>query len=119
MSAIEVPPATGEPEVLQTTEELSLSDLWRDLMVRGDIVLEVDSVDVERIRKGLSGIKAKETAKLREAGMPDDSAILEFIVHTTTDLPDWNPSHARLEILLKRRAVVKVHKIYYPDTELM
>lgn len=93
-------------------DEMSIADIYKQLTIHEDIILIVDKRDEAKIRKGLSAIKAKEIAKLKESNVPHDDVTLEFSKHPP--IPGMIEGQLKLQIYLKRKASVKVHKIILP-----
>lgn len=95
------------------TAEMTLQDIYKQLILKEDIIIIIDAIDETRVRKGLSSIKAKENAKLRDNDLPTDSTTLEYIVHSDDELK--KQKRIKLQIFLKQRPTVKIHKMIVAD----
>lgn len=92
--------------------EFTIQSIWRVLSERGDIIIIIDAIDEPRLRKQLSALKAKDNAKLKSADIPTDDKTLEFIVHARD--PIMSAEQIKLQIYLKERPKVKLHKLIIP-----
>lgn len=95
------------------TAEMTLQDIYKQLILKEDIIIIIDAIDEIRVRKGLSSIKAKENAKLRDNDLPTDNTTLEYIVHSDDELK--KQKRIKLQIFLKQKATVKIHKMIVAD----
>lgn len=107
--------ADGVVETVDTSDvmEMTLQDIYKQLILQEDIIIIIDAVDEPRVRKGLSSIKAKENAKLRDNNLPTDNSTLEFKVHVDEELK--KSGRVRLQMFLKDKPTVKVHKLIVSD----
>lgn len=88
--------------------------IYKDLTINEDIILVIDKKDENKLRKGLSAVKAKHNSKLKEANLPPSQAVLEFIVHKQADLPK---EQIKIQIVLKSPPAITVHQIIIPQGE--
>lgn len=102
-------------ELLEDTEEIpanvsdrSFHEIYKDLSCHGDIILIIDRQDENRLRKGLSAVKAKHMSKIKESGIKVEPSVLEFIVHPQPE--DLPMEQIKIQITLKAQQTVKVHK---------
>jgi len=106
--------STEDLELLEAEgDEMALEDIWKKLSIHEDLIMIIDKSDEPRLRKGLSAMKSKETAKLRSAGLPIEPVNLEFVVHKAVE--GMPPNVVKLQVFLKKRAVVRLHKIIIPN----
>lgn len=106
---VELEPLTD----IEDEAEVSLQKLYDEVYKHGDLIIIIDKLDEQRVRKGLSSIKAKIAQKMKTAGYKPDEAILEFHVHEYED-----PDKVKLQIVLKQKPTVKIHKFIVPDESL-
>jgi len=59
-------------------EELTYADLYKRLLIHEDIIVVIGGEDFYRLRKGISSIKAKDNAKLKEADLPTEKFKIEY-----------------------------------------
>lgn len=97
-------------------QEMSLVDIYENVYTNEDIIIVIDAIDEARIRKGLSSIKAKRNAKLKESNLPTEDLTLEFVKHEDAELAKQN--RVRLQIFMKAKPTVKIHKLEVADGEL-
>ncbi len=93
--------------------EVSLQKLYDEVYKHGDLIIIIDKVDEPRVRKGLSSIKAKIAQKMKTAGFKPEESTLEFHVHEYKE-----EDKVKLQIVLKQKPVVKIHRIIVPDESL-
>lgn len=99
--------------------ELTLQELYRQVVLSGDLIIVIDTISLPLIRKGISNLKSRETAKLKSAQIPADDTVLEFIEHTEIEGQEKLPrGQMKLQIVLKRKQAIKIHKMIIPDGEL-
>lgn len=98
------------------SREMTIKELWEAVQLQEDIIIEIDAIEINRVRKGLSGAKAKENAKLRDNNLPTDDSVLEFKEHDDVDLK--RQGRVKLQIWLKRPDKIKIHKYVVADGEL-
>lgn len=107
-------PNPGKPveelETIPANTEVTLQDLYDELYKQGELIIFIDKIDEGRVRKGLSAIKARLAAKLKDAGYKPDQSTLEFIEHEQED-----PTKCKLQIVLQKRPTVLVHKVIVPQ----
>ena len=97
-------------------EEFTISQIFADLLLsEGELIVVIPKLEDNKLRKGLSALKAKQNAKLRENGIEADGTKLEFIVIEDKALPK---ELVRLRILLKEPSTVRVYEKLIPDGEL-
>ena len=99
--------------------EFTVQSIWKVLSRKGDIILIIDKSDELRLRKQLSAIKAKENFKLKDAGIPTDSTTLEFIEHKGEGVKEEiKDGQIKLQIVLKHKPMLKLHKLIIPKGDL-
>lgn len=105
----------SEFELVEEAEDgdlIAITDIYKQLSIHEDIILIIDKADEPKIRKALSAIKAKETAKLKSAGIRPDEMTLEFAQHPPIE--GMEPGQIKLQVFFKRKATIKVHKVILP-----
>jgi len=80
-----------------------------------EIILVIDKHEEPRLRRRLSVLKAKDLAKLKEAGLEADDSKLEFISIQDNNLPK---TQVKVQIVLRTKVRIKVYKIQIPDGNL-
>lgn len=116
MSALPPLPDTHVISVAPEAEELSLTDLYDRVCIDEDIIITIDAIEEPRVRRGLSSIKAKRNAKLRENNLPTDDVTLEFVTHTSEELQKQH--RVKLQIYMKRKPTITIHNLQVADGEL-
>lgn len=106
---------------LEAEEDMSFAELYKTLTINEDIILVIDAESEESLRKGLTTLKYKTNKSAREAGISFDSRTLEFKVLPFTkeeelSIPDVE-SKLKVQVYLKAKSGVKVHKIVFTDKE--
>ena len=101
---------------LPVYEEYSIADIYRDISLNGELIITIDVVEEIRLRRTLSVLKAKESAKLKENGLQPDDAKLEFIIIPDPKVPK---GLRKLHIVLKGSRKVKLYERIIPTDDLM
>lgn len=110
------PVSTITSETSDEDDEMTLNEIYKQLYTYEDIILIVDRCDEQKIRKGLSAIKAKETAKFKDSGVPHDNMTLEFKVHP--QMEGMTKEQIKLQIFFVKKGKVKVYKTILPSEGL-
>lgn len=92
----------------------SFQDIYKDLCIHKDIIFVIDAEDEQKLRKGLSQVKSKYTAKLKDAQLHEEPQMLEFIVHPHNDANPLPKGQIRIQIVLKAQQTVRVHRTIIP-----
>jgi hypothetical protein len=90
--------------------EVSMQAIYDEVYKHGELIIIIDRIDESRVRKGLSSIKAKQAQKMKSAGYQPENATLEFIEHEFED-----KDKVKLQIVLKQKPTVKVHRVIVPE----
>lgn len=87
------------------------SEIYNELLACGELILTIPAEEEERLRKGLASTKAKQNAKLKEAGLATDNTVLSF-----TSAPSKEHDGAvQIRITLAARNGIKILQKQYPD----
>lgn len=105
----------GVEKVKDAAQEMTLVEIYDKICTDEDIIIVIDAVDEPRVRKGLSSIKAKRNAKLRDSNLPTDDAQLEFVRHEDKDIPK---ERVKLQIFMRKKPTVTIHSLQVADGEL-
>lgn len=92
---------------LNETNELELYDIYKEVLKHDGIIIELFGQDVQRLRKGLSTIKSRSNAKLKDSGLETDERTLQFDVIGE----DEKAKIVKLRIWLKETERFKVKNI--------
>lgn len=91
---------------------MSLADIYNRLLLHSELIFTIPADQEDTLRKGLASVKAKQNAKLREAGVRPDPATLSYI----TSKSDTEGA-IDLHITLSKRTAINVIKVRKPDPE--
>lgn len=108
--------AHAEPVHEVPAQEFTLVELYDKICTEDDIFIVIDAVEESRVRKGLSSIKAKRNAKLKDNNLPTDDSTLEFIKHEDEELAKTN--RIKLQIFMKKKPTITIHKLEVADGEI-
>ena len=95
-------------------EEVTFQEIYQNLLLNDEIILEIAEEDEERLKTGIKNVKAKQATKCKEAGLVPDNNTLTF-------LSSKDPNKVgitKLHIVLAKKATVKVFSMTIPDKEL-
>jgi len=106
----------AEAPIKQETEVdfsngMSYADIYASVLLNGEIIIEIPSDIVEKVKMGLRNHKARQLAKLKAAEQVVDDTVLSFTSTYGTD----NPDIIALVISLRERTAVPVLKLTIPD----
>lgn len=107
----------GAPEATKihvVDGEVTLEELYKQLLLHEDIFVEVGGESVHRIRKGISSIKAKNNDKLKRADLPIDRFKIDYEIVKE----DKEAKLVRLRIRIIKPVLIQVKKIEVADKEL-
>jgi hypothetical protein len=105
---------TKQVTELAVDTEMTIQELYEALILKEDIIITIAESDHEDIKRALTGLKAKENTKLKDKGMPVDTAKLQFLKleDKTKDVP---LGAVRLQISLVKRRTFAIQKIETPE----
>lgn len=95
------------PEILTPLE------LYNELLSCEEMILTIPATELDKLRKGLASAKAKQNAKLKDAGLAADNSVLGFIVAESKE----HPGAVQVTISLAKRSGITVLNKEYPDKE--
>lgn len=95
-------------------KQMTMPDLYSLLCQHDDIIIIVPGDEVHRIRKGISSLKSKQNAKLKDAGLPADDRRVEYKVLSK----DVKTHTVKLQIYFDGGPTVTVKEVIIPDGEL-
>lgn len=97
-----------EQQGTASTEQMTLHDLYAQLLLSEDIIITINSDDFDSLKAGITSVKAKENIKLKNKGMPTDNTTLRF-----TQLPceECNAMEMRVQISLTKRRTFTIKKL--------
>lgn len=106
---------TADLTHLEVSEEIALSEIYKELLIHEEIIYTVEATDEPKLRRNLSVLKAKDAQKLKEAGFQPVDSKLEFITIEDKELPK---GLIKIQIVLRPRAKIKVYGKQIPSGEL-
>lgn len=118
------PKGTKDPLLQELEEELgiqpheedstdkSFHEIYAELTMKEELILVIDAADEQRVREGISVVKSRHFAKMKESQVKLPNQKLTFIRHERT--PDLPEGQIKLQIILGRPKTVKVHKVIVP-----
>ena len=92
---------------------MSLTEIYNQLLVYGELILTIPAGEEERLRKGLASVKAKATKKLQDQGLPLDKAQLSYQL-----LPSKDAGIINIQIVLGQKNNITVLGMTLPDNEI-
>ncbi len=92
---------------------LTLTEIYNSVCANDEIIITIPIEEEQALRTGLAGVKAKQNAKLKSAGLTPDSHSLSYTVtpHKT------NKEAINVHILLSKKATITVLSMKLPDDE--
>jgi hypothetical protein len=93
------------------SEELSVQDIYHQLVLEEEIILTMYDTEAEELRSGLIQVKAKEVAKLKEQGIAPDNLTLKFTKNPVKDRPEI----VKLHIALTKKKTFSILSITKPE----
>lgn len=104
-----------DPELPEGEEEVSYSDLYNTAFLNGEIIITIPIEEEEKTKAGIKNFKSKNNQKLRDAGQPTDTSLINF---ATSPSPDFQGC-IDLKIIVIKRGTVKIKgKIRIPENDL-
>jgi hypothetical protein len=107
-------------DVLEDEKEdgTSIDDIYNFLLENEDIILVIDADQEEALRRGLTLVKARHQKKVQEQGLPPNGESKQLAFRVIEEVKDTEPKQIRIQIWLKKRSNVKVHRMIVSDKEL-
>jgi len=109
---------TGGKEVIAVEDEeataLSLMEIYNNVVSNGEIIVTIPEEEEEALRKGLASVKAKQNAKLKDAGLPTDKSTLSYTVTKSKE----HEAAIDVHILLSKKAAITVISMKLPDPSI-
>jgi hypothetical protein len=65
-------------DLTPTDTELTYSEIFKQLLSKEDIIIVIGGEDLHRLRKGISGVKARDNAKLKSFDLPIEKFKIEY-----------------------------------------
>jgi len=90
------------------------TEVYAELLAFREIILTLYKQDVAAMRQGLASAKYKANKQAEEAGLPLETASLQFIETPNPDIP----GAVNLQITLGRKGSIQILKTVLPDSEL-
>lgn len=94
------------------SSDKSFHELYAQLTLQEEVILVIDAQDEQRVREGLSVVKARHVAKMKESNVKVPIQKLSFIKHEKND--DLPAGQIKLQIILGKPKTVKIHQIIIP-----
>jgi len=98
-----------EEEEVADGKEVSYDRLYTFLLENEDVILTINEVDVEDLRRGLSVAKYSNNAVLKKAGAPIDARQIDFKI--VERLEETEPAQVKLQVWLKARKSIHLHRL--------
>ena len=104
-----------DSELAAGEEEVSYSDLYNTAFLNGEIIITIPIEEEEKTKAGIKNFKSKNNQKLRDAGQPTDTSLINF---ASSPSPDFQGC-IDLKIIVIKRGTVKIKgKIRIPENGL-
>lgn len=110
---VEVPEATMIT-LIEEPEPLTLTEIYNQVVENGELILTIDPTEERSLRTGLAGVKAKQNAKLKEAGLQIDTATLGYTVTPNKEKAGLIDVH----IILSKKQAITVYSMKRPDDSI-
>lgn len=95
----------------------SIDDIYTFLLRNEDIILVIDADEEESLRRGLTLVKHRHQKKIKEAGVKQDE-VKQIGFRVIEEIANTEPKQVRIQIWLKKRVSVKIHKMLVSDKEI-
>lgn len=95
--------------------ELSLSDIYQQLVAVGELILTIPAEEEQPLRKGLAMVKSKQNTKLKDAGIVPDKQTLKYIVTSHKENGKVVEGVVDVHVTLADRTGITVFKMQVPD----
>lgn len=100
-------------EDLDEDNNLTLHDLYAELLLKDELIITIPSTDFISIKTGIISIKGKENSKLKAKGMPvDQNKLTITVLPQTEDTPE---GFIRVHLILAKRKTYNILKIEEPS----
>lgn len=104
-----------DSELAAGEEEVSYSDLYNTAFLNGEIIITIPIEEEEKTKAGIKNFKSKNNQKLRDAGQPTDTSLINFASSPSSDFQGC----IDLKIIVIKRGTVKIKgKIRIPENDL-
>lgn len=104
---------TSPPVLEDEVTPLSLTEIYNQVLADNEIILTIPAGEEQMLRTGLAGVKAKQNAKLKSAGLQPDSSTLSYSVTPHKTMPDVVEVH----IVLSKKQTITVIAMRRPDPD--
>ncbi len=97
----------------QETEKTP-TEIYADLLAFRELILTVHKADVTALRQGLASAKYKANQQAKEAGLPQETASLQFVETLNPEVP----GAVNVHVTLGRKGTIQILKMVLPDPEI-
>lgn len=102
------------PGLIDEATPMSLTEILNQVIANNELILTIPADEEQSLRTGLAGVKAKQNAKLKSAGLQPDSSTLSYVVTPKKD----NAGIIDVHITLSKKATVTVLAMKLPDNDI-
>lgn len=110
-----------EVHIVEDAAEYSYYDLYKMITQHSSIIIVVEAIDIERIKKGISNVKHKEKKRNTDAGIfPEDERVdyVQLPWTSSTEQQSYGNTAVKLQISLTTISTVPIKKIIIADNEV-
>ncbi|MGE4259184.1 MAG: hypothetical protein AB7F19_07570 [Candidatus Babeliales bacterium] len=94
-------------------------DMYDLVVQHKDVIFTIPSVDVDKLRSGLTVRKSKDNMKLKNAGLQPEASTLSFKIYPALDKDKKAiPGTSEVRVKLQPRKGIMVLNVAIPDNEL-
>lgn len=98
--------------LLAEDADVSIKELYAQLLISGELLITIETHQVEDLKRSLISVKAKENARMKAKGMPVDNSKLTV---TTVIKADVAEGYTKLHLLLAKPKQFNIAKIETPS----
>lgn len=96
-------------DVVEDGRDVSYERLYAFLLEKTDVIITIDAEDEEPLRRGMTLAKYSHNEKLKKAKASADNRQIEYRI--IERLLEAEPPQIRLQIWLKAKKAVKIHRL--------
>lgn len=99
---------------VDTSSTLSLSEIYNEVVLHGELIVTIPRSEERSLRRGLASVKNKINSKLRSAGITPEPLELSYTITTSPE----DEELINVQVLLRRRGGITVVAMQLPDDEI-
>ena len=103
---------TNDNNLLAEDADVSIKELYAQLLISGELLITIESHQVEDLKRSLISVKAKENARMKNKGMPVDNSKLTVTEVVKANVPE---GYTKLHLLLSKPKQFNIARIETPS----